>query len=704
MSTLLQKPIEYLKGVGPQRGDMLKKELQIFTCGDLLSHYPYRYIDRSRIYKIEEIQNDEAYIQVKGIIRNIQEVGQQRGKRLTAILSDDTGNIELVWFQGAQWVKKALKPNAEYLVFCKPSYFNNRLNLVHPELELVAEERGEVIKGLQPMYPSTEKLKVKGLDSKGILKLTATLLQELNADEVQEFLPAYVFDKYKFIGRYETLKNIHFPENEIILQKAKGRLKFEELFLIQLKLLAQKLRRKAVVKGFIFSKANDNNLRQLYKKLIAQNFILTKDQLSVLEEIRNDVSFGKQMNRLVQGDVGSGKTIVALLAMLMGVDNSFQACLMAPTEILAQQHFETISAYLEGLPVKVQLLTGSVKGAARKKILENILIGETQILIGTHALIEETVQFKNIGLVIIDEQHRFGVEQRSKLWEKNETPPHILVMTATPIPRTLAMTLYGDLDVSAIKTMPPGRMPIATAWMTDAQRLRIFQLMKDEIAKGRQVYVVYPLIEESEKMDYKDLMDGYESISRAFPIPQYQVSVVHGRMKAADKDFEMNRFAKGETHIMVATTVIEVGVNVPNASMMVIESAERFGLSQLHQLRGRVGRGIHQSYCILVTGNKLSADGKKRMQTMVHTNDGFEIAEVDMQLRGPGDMQGTSQSGHLNLRIADITKDQKILQEARNTAEEILDKDAQLQLPDNFRLRQHISNLKSEMKKWSRIS
>jgi ATP-dependent DNA helicase RecG len=704
LSTLLQKPIEYLKGVGPQRGDMLKKELQIFTCGDLLSHYPYRYIDRSRIYKIEEIQNDEAYIQVKGIIRNIQEVGQQRGKRLTAILSDDTGNIELVWFQGAQWVKKALKPNAEYLVFCKPSYFNNRLNLVHPELELVAEERGEVIKGLQPMYPSTEKLKVKGLDSKGILKLTATLLQELNADEVQEFLPAYVFDKYKFIGRYETLKNIHFPENEIILQKAKGRLKFEELFLIQLKLLAQKLRRKAVVKGFIFSKANDNNLRQLYKKLIAQNFILTKDQLSVLEEIRNDVSFGKQMNRLVQGDVGSGKTIVALLAMLMGVDNSFQACLMAPTEILAQQHFETISAYLEGLPVKVQLLTGSVKGAARKKILENILIGETQILIGTHALIEETVQFKNIGLVIIDEQHRFGVEQRSKLWEKNETPPHILVMTATPIPRTLAMTLYGDLDVSAIKTMPPGRMPIATAWMTDAQRLRIFQLMKDEIAKGRQVYVVYPLIEESEKMDYKDLMDGYESISRAFPIPQYQVSVVHGRMKAADKDFEMNRFAKGETHIMVATTVIEVGVNVPNASMMVIESAERFGLSQLHQLRGRVGRGIHQSYCILVTGNKLSADGKKRMQTMVHTNDGFEIAEVDMQLRGPGDMQGTSQSGHLNLRIADITKDQKILQEARNTAEEILDKDAQLQLPDNFRLRQHISNLKSEMKKWSRIS
>jgi ATP-dependent DNA helicase RecG len=683
---------------------MLKKELQIFTCGDLLSHYPYRYIDRSRIYKIEEIQNDEAYIQVKGIIRNIQEVGQQRGKRLTAILSDDTGNIELVWFQGAQWVKKALKPNAEYLVFCKPSYFNNRLNLVHPELELVAEERGEVIKGLQPMYPSTEKLKAKGLDSKGILKLTTTLMQEITAQDTEEFLPAYVFEKYKFISRHETLKNIHYPENEIVLQKARGRLKFDELFLIQLKLLAQKLRRKAVVKGFIFSKANDNNLRQLYKKLIAQNFILTKDQLSVLEEVRNDVSFGKQMNRLVQGDVGSGKTIVALLAMLMGVDNGFQACLMAPTEILAQQHFETISTYLEGLSVNVQLLTGSVKGTARKKILENILSGETQILIGTHALIEETVQFKNIGLVVIDEQHRFGVEQRSKLWEKNETPPHILVMTATPIPRTLAMTLYGDLDVSAIRTMPPGRMPIATAWMTDAQRLRIFQLMKDEIAKGRQVYVVYPLIEESEKMDYKDLMDGYESISRAFPIPQYQVSVVHGRMKAADKDFEMNRFAKGETHIMVATTVIEVGVNVPNASMMVIESAERFGLSQLHQLRGRVGRGIHQSYCILVTGNKLSADGKKRMQTMVHTNDGFEIAEVDMQLRGPGDMQGTSQSGHLNLRIADITKDQKILQEARNTAEEILDKDAQLQLPDNFRLRQHISNLKSEMKKWSRIS
>lgn len=704
MSTFLQKPIEYLKGVGPLRGDLLKKELQIFTVGDLLSHYPYRYIDRSRIYKIAEIQSDEAYIQVKGIIRNIQEVGQQRSMRLTAILSDDTGNIEMVWFQGAQWVKKTLKSNTEYIVFCKPSYFNNRLNLVHPELELSSEQQAEAVVGLQPMYHSSDKMKSKGLDSKGLLKLQRTIISEITPAEISEYFPPYLFEKYRFLGRFDTLKNIHFPENETLLQKARGRLKFEEFFIIQLRLLAQKLKRKSIVKGFIFSKENDNYLRELYKSLIGKNFMLTPDQLTVLEEIRNDVIQGKQMNRLLQGDVGSGKTIVALLCMLMPVDNGFQACLMAPTEILAQQHYATVQEYLGALPVKVQLLTGSIKGKARKTILENLSAGETQILIGTHALIQDTVQFKNIGLVVIDEQHRFGVEQRSKLWEKNDTPPHILVMTATPIPRTLAMTLYGDLDVSTIKTMPPGRKPIATAWMTDSHRLRIFQLMKDEIAKGRQVYVVYPLIEESEKMDYKDLMDGYESISRAFPLPNFKISIVHGKMKSNAKDYEMNRFVKGETNIMVATTVIEVGVNVPNASMMVIESAERFGLSQLHQLRGRVGRGAEQSYCILVTGNKLSADGKKRMQTMVHTNDGFEIAEVDMQLRGPGDMQGTSQSGHLNLQIADLSKDQKILQEARNTAQEILEKDTQLQHPDNFKLKQFLLNQKSEMKKWSKIS
>lgn len=705
MSTFLQKPIEYLKGVGPQRGDILKKELRIFTIGDLLSQYPYRYIDRSRIYKIAEIQSDEAYVQVKGIIRNIQEVGQQRGKRLTAILSDDTGNIELIWFQGAQWIKKSLKPNEEYIVFCKPSYFNNRLNLVHPELELVsAEENKTVAKGLQPMYSSTEKMKAKGLDSKGLAKLMRTVVSELTPDDTPEFFPQYLFEKYRFLGRFETLRNVHFPENETVLQQARGRLKFEEFFTIQIRLLAQKIKRKNVVKGFIFSKENDNHLRELYKSLIAKSFLLTPDQRTVLEEIRNDVISGKQMNRLLQGDVGSGKTIVALLCMLMAVDNGFQACLMAPTEILAQQHFETIKSYLGELPVKVELLTGSVKGKARKTILEQLAEGEIHILIGTHALIEGTVQFKNIGIVVIDEQHRFGVEQRSKLWEKNEIFPHVLVMTATPIPRTLAMTLYGDLDVSTIKTMPPGRKAIATAWMTDAQRLRIFGLMKEEIAKGRQVYVVYPLIEESEKMDYKDLMDGYESMSRAFPLPEYRLSIVHGKMKADAKEYEMSRFLKGETQIMVATTVIEVGVNVPNASMIIIESAERFGLSQLHQLRGRVGRGEHQSYCILVTGNKLSADGKKRMQTMVQTNDGFEIAEVDMQLRGPGDMEGTSQSGHLNLHIADLAKDQKILQEARNSAQEILDQDPQLQQPNNFKLKQFLLNQKSEAKKWSKIS
>lgn len=705
MSTFLEKPIEYLKGVGPQRGDMLKKELQIFKVENLLLHYPYRYIDRSKMYKVADIQSDESYIQVKGIFRNIQEVGTQRSKRLTAILSDETGNIEVIWFQGAQWVMKSLKPNVEYLVFCKPSYFNNRLNLVHPEIELVVDEKIEVAKGLQPMYPSTEKLKIKGLDSKGILKIMQTLFSELTPQDVPEFLPEYIFNKYKFIARFDTLTNIHFPTSEALLLKAKARLKFEELFVLQMRLLANKLRRKQVSQGFILKRENDHYLVLLYRKLVADNFNLTPDQKKVLEEIRSDTNSGKQMNRLVQGDVGSGKTIVALMAMLMAIDNGLQASLMAPTEILAQQHYETIVQYLQGINLKVRLLTGSVKGKVRNEILLEVAEGQTNILIGTHALIEDTVQFKNIGIAVIDEQHRFGVEQRSRLWDKKTgAVPHVLVMTATPIPRTLAMTVYGDLDISLIKTMPPGRKPITTQWLSDSSRLRVFQLMKDEIAKGRQVYVVYPLIEESEKMDYKDLMDGYESICRMFEPPTYQVSIVHGRMKAREKDFEMSRFARKETQIMVATTVIEVGVNIPNASMMVIESAERFGLSQLHQLRGRVGRGEHQSFCLLVTGNKLSSEGKKRMQTMVQTNDGFEIAEVDMLLRGPGDIEGTMQSGHVDLRQADLVKDQNILQEARATALEILNTDPRLETPENLPLKQHLIATKREAKKWSKVA
>jgi ATP-dependent DNA helicase RecG len=689
--------------VGPQRGDLLKKELQIFTVGDLLFHFPYRYIDRSKIYKIKDIQNDEAYIQVKGIIRNIQEVGQQRGKRLTAILSDDTGNIELVWFQGVQWVKKALKPNGEYLVFCKPSYFKERLNLVHPELELLGEEKQEVFKGLQPMYPATEKLKSKGLDSKGILKLQRVVFSELPASEIFELLPPAVLQKYKFINRYESFKNVHFPENEIVLQQSRARLKFEELFFIQLSLLANKLNRKQSSSGYRFERKS-GRVNDFYKYLVAQKFQLTDDQLNVLKEIRTDVESDKQMNRLLQGDVGSGKTVVALIAMLMAIDNGFQSCLMAPTEILAQQHYNTIKEYLGDFKTDVRLLTGSIKGKARKEILNDLECGTVEIMVGTHALLEENVKFKNLGFTVIDEQHRFGVEQRAKLWTKNEKPPHILVMTATPIPRTLAMTVYGDLDTSVIRQMPPGRKPIETKWITDAKRLELFGFMKKQIAAGRQIYVVYPLIEESEAMDYKDLMDGYESISRAFPLPDYRVSIVHGKMKPADKDYEMQRFVRGETQIMVATTVIEVGVNVPNATVMVIESAERFGLSQLHQLRGRVGRGAHQSFCILVSGYKLSADGKQRLQTMVRTNDGFEIAEVDMQLRGPGDMQGTQQSGFLNLHIADIVKDQKILQEARISAQEILDADHKLEKPEHFKLKQQLLEMKKEGRKWSKIS
>lgn len=701
MSNLLEKPIEYLKGVGPHRGDMLKKELQIFTCGDLLQHYPFRYVDRSKIYKVSEVNSDQYYIQLKGTLGPMTEVGHGHAKRLVSTLKDDTGVMELVWFKGAKWVQQSLMSGMEYVVFGKPTLFNGRYNLAHPEMEMATVAAMEKLTGLQPMYNSTEKLKNKGLDSKGLGKLVKNLLIEMRANDVPENLPEPLLHKYKLPDRFKALRNIHFPENEQVLDRSRARLLYEELFIVQIRVLGLRVGRKEITRGFVFEKI-DGHFDHFFKNQLA--FDLTDAQKRVLREIRKDVVSGKQMNRLLQGDVGSGKTIVALMTLLMAIDNGFQGAMMAPTEILAQQHLQTVRSYLGNMPVRVELLTGTVKGKARKVILADLAEGKIDILIGTHALIEDTVQFANLGCVIIDEQHRFGVAQRARLWEKNEHPPHILVMTATPIPRTLAMTLYGDLDVSVIDQLPPGRKPIKTVHRYDSNRLAVFQFMKDEIAKGRQIYVVYPLIKESEKMDLKDLEDGYESICRAFPMPNYHVSIVHGKMKPADKDFEMQRFVEGKTHIMVATTVIEVGVNVPNASVMVIENAERFGLAQLHQLRGRVGRGADQSYCILMSSHKLSTEGKTRIQTMVRTNDGFEISEVDLQLRGPGNLEGTQQSGTFNFKLADITRDGKVLQAARLDAEAILDEDPHLLQPVNLPLHRYLSETFKDQTQWSKIS
>lgn len=700
MSAALQTPIEYLKGVGPQRGELLRKELGIQVVGDLLKYYPFRYVDRSIIHQIREITPLTQYIQLKGTITGFRQLGAGRQKRLMATFRDETGEIELVWFQGADWILKSLKVNTEYLIFGKPNLFNGEYNIPHPEVEIFAEEIKATGKGLQPVYSSSEKAKKKYLDSKGITKLTHSLLTQLTEREVPEFLPAEVWQQYRLISRYEALVNIHFPKNEALLNEAIRRLKFEELFLIQLQLLKAKANRGKMVKGFVFEKI-DNKFDRFYKESLP--FELTGAQKRVLKEIRRDTLSGTQMNRLLQGDVGSGKTVVALLTMLMAIDNGFQSCLMAPTEILANQHYESIVEMLRGLKIEVALLTGSVKGKARKYILANLAEGNIDLVIGTHALIEGTVVFKNLGMVVIDEQHRFGVAQRASLWTKNDNPPHILVMTATPIPRTLAMTVYGDLDVSIIDELPPGRKAIKTIHRTDASRMQVFGFLRDEIEKGRQVYIVYPLIEESEMLDLKHLMDGYESISRAFPKPKYQISIVHGKMRPADKDFEMQRFVKNETQIMIATTVIEVGVNVPNASVMVIENAERFGLAQLHQLRGRVGRGADQSYCLLMTGNKQSNESKQRITVMCQTNDGFVIAEEDLKLRGPGDLEGTRQSGMLNLKLADLALDGNILEAARKTAQQIIEGDPALMKAEhqpllNF-LREH-----SKEKIWSKIS
>ncbi len=698
---LLQTPIEYLKGVGPQRGELLRKELGIHRYEDLINFYPNRYIDRTRYYKINELQNNPAEVQIIGKIINVKtvEFGKAK-KRLVATFVDETGEMELVWFQGHKWIRESLKINVPYVIFGKVTSFNGQYNMAHPEMELLNEHEQSLRSALQPVYPSTETLTNRGISNRVVNKMMQQLFLETQA-KFSETLPQYLLDELKLIPKNAALFNIHFPKSPELLAKAQFRLKFEELFFIQLQLITKNLVRKHKIKGHPFTIVGEN-FNNFYKNHLP--FELTNAQKKVLKEIRNDLGSNAQMNRLLQGDVGSGKTIVALMAILIALDNGFQSCLMAPTEILANQHFNGLTELAKDLNINIKILTGSTKTSERKIIHEELENGSLHILIGTHALLEDKVQFHNLGLAIIDEQHRFGVEQRSKLWKKNEIPPHILVMTATPIPRTLAMSLYGDLDVSVIDELPPGRKPIQTVHRYDSNRLKVWKFIKDEIAKGRQIYIVYPLIQESETMDYKDLMDGYESISRDFPLPHYSISIVHGKMKPADKDAEMKRFAEGKTNIMVATTVIEVGVNVPNASVMIIESAERFGLSQLHQLRGRVGRGAEQSYCILMTSHKLSNESKIRLDTMVKTNDGFEIAEVDLKLRGPGDIMGKQQSGVLNLQIADLVKDKDILVIARNEAIKLLKKDASMSLPEHQTLKQIFIEMTKKKNIWNYIS
>jgi len=687
---ILDTPVEFLKGVGPSRADVLKKDLGLFTYLDMLSHYPFRYIDRTKYFKINQINPDSQYIQIIGRVISKKVIGDKRAKRIVAVFKDETGIMELVWFQSLKWVDDNITVGTAYVAFGKPTIFNGSFSISHPEMELY--QRKQVGRGnltLQPVYNSTEKLKKFNLDSKGLQRLIAGLLDQV-IPQVPESLPQYIIDKYQLPDKRMALLNIHFPKNQKDLSAAERRLKFEELFFIQLQLLHNKHLRQLKFKGATFEKVGEK-VNRFYKEFLP--FELTNAQKRVVKEIRIDTQRGVQMNRLVQGDVGSGKTAVALMSMLLANDNGYQACMMAPTEILARQHYASITELVTDDLVRVAILTGNTKKKDRTILHAQLENGEIDILIGTHALIEDKVQFKNLGLVVIDEQHRFGVEQRAKLWRKNIIPPHILVMTATPIPRTLAMTLYGDLDVSIIDELPAGRKPIETKHLFEGQRLRMFGFMKQEIAKGRQVYIVYPLIKESEKLDLLHLEAGIEQLSYQFPRPDYQMSIVHGQMPNADKQFEMQQFIEGKSQIMVATTVIEVGVNVPNASVMVIENAERFGLSQLHQLRGRVGRGAEQSFCILMSSNKLSKEGKIRLETMVRTNNGFEISEIDLQLRGPGDITGTQQSGVLDLKLADLAKDQVILSEARNTVIALFEDDPQLTKPENEVLKVYLQKL-----------
>lgn len=697
MPGFFDKPIEYLKGVGPQRADLLKKELSLFTYGDLLQYYPFRYEDRTKFYKIRELREDMHTAQVIGKITGWNTVGVGRKSRLVATFQDETGQMELVWFQGAKWVQQKIKAGVPYVAFGKPSRFGAVMSIAHPEMEVLSQssEKGSY---LQPVYSTTEKLKKRFLDSKALTKLFKILLTE-SIPHISETMPPHIVSQYKLISKKDALVNIHFPKDDRALQQARYRLKFEELFYIQLQLLKMKVTRTEKFRGLSFN--TSEKLNEFYKDHLP--FELTNAQKRVIKEVYTDFRSGSQMNRLVQGDVGSGKTMVAFMCMLIAISNGTQCAMMAPTEILAEQHFNGLKEYADKLGLTIARLTGSSKTSERKAIHAALEDGSLNILVGTHALIEDKVKFHKLGLAVVDEQHRFGVAQRAKLWQKTVGfYPHVLVMTATPIPRTLAMTLYGDLDISVIDELPAGRKPIQTSHLRDSARIRMFDFVEKEIEKGRQAYIVYPLIEESAKMDYKDLMDGYESVARRFP--NYQLSILHGRMKPDDKDWEMRRFARGETQIMVATTVIEVGVNVPNASIMVIENAEKFGLSQLHQLRGRVGRGAEQSYCILMTGDKLSKEAKTRIGTMVQTNDGFKIAETDLQLRGPGDLMGTQQSGVLDLLISDLSHDQQILQLARQAAGDILREDTSLELPKNALIKKHIQSLSKNVVNWSRIS
>lgn len=691
--------IQFVQGVGPKRAELFAKHLNIATVEDMLYFFPYKYIDRSRFYTVSELSDEMQYVQLKGKITDYKMMGEGKTKRLIATFADHTGTIELIWFNAFQWIQKSIPLFANIVILGKPTLFNRNVNITHPEIELLINYEQNINKGLQPYYSIPEKLKKHQISSKTILKIQQTILKTYYSS-IQDPLPSYILSKNHLLGLKDSLLQIHFPSNQEELKKAQYRLKFEELFYIQLNILSLKKFRQKNIHGFIFYKEKDYYTKLLFHKL---PFSLTGAQIKVLSEIRKDVTSGKQMNRLLQGDVGSGKTVVALIAMLMAVDNGFQTCLMAPTEILAQQHFATLNELCQDLPLKIESLTGSSKTSERKAIHQELLSGEIHILIGTHALIEDTVQFKNLSLVVIDEQHRFGVAQRAKLWQKNSLEPHILVMTATPIPRTLAMTVYGDLDVSVINELPPGRKPIKTIHLTDSKRLTLFKFIKEQIHLGRQIYVVFPLIKESENFDYKDLEDGYESYSREYPPPHYFIAVVHGQMKPQEKEISMNYFVQGKAQIMIATTVIEVGVNVPNASVMVIESAERFGLSQLHQLRGRVGRGNDQSYCILMTKHELSKEARQRIAIMCESNDGFYIAEKDMELRGPGDIEGTQQSGMpFELKIASITSDEPIMTIARHEAFELLNNNHDL---SNFpQLLAKLKKLKNEKIDWSKIS
>jgi ATP-dependent DNA helicase RecG len=696
----MQTALVYLKGVGPERARLLKEELQLRTYQDLLHFFPNRYVDRSRFYPIDELPQNNAEIQIKGRITSISFVQQKRGKRMVANFKDDTGQMELVWFRGHQWIRDQLKINEEYVIFGRLNWFKGKVSMPHPELELEQNFKKNIKISFYPIYPSTEKLINKGVSQKVIQKMVVQLVQT-QSQVFSETLPKTLLNQYKLISKNQALRQIHFPDDQHKLTRAQMRLKFEEFFYMQMQLVLKNVQRKQKIKGHLFEKVG-SNFNNFFTDHLALE--LTEAQKRVIKEIRLDMGTGRQMNRLLQGDVGSGKTIVALLLMLIAIDNNYQACLVAPTEILAQQHYQSLSDQLKKINLNVALLTGSTPKKERESIHQGLQNGELNILIGTHAVFEYTVQFKQLGLAIIDEQHRFGVAQRAKLWQKNEMPPHVLVMTATPIPRTLAMSVYGDLDLSVIDELPPGRKIVKTLHRTDANRLKVFAFLREQISLGRQVYIVYPLIQESSKLDYKDLMDGYESLSRSFPSPDYQISILHGQMKSEDKAYEMVRFVQGKTQIMLATTVIEVGVNVSNASVMIVESAERFGLSQLHQLRGRVGRGADQSYCILMTGSKLSREAQTRIETMTKSNDGFKIAEVDLKLRGPGNIMGTQQSGILQFKIADLIQDQALLKVARDQALRILKEDASLKDADHQCIKRTLSALKFDSNIWNFIS